>query len=507
MSLHRVARFADVPEDRGLEVKIGDCTIVLLRTAGQLRAFQGECPHAGAPLADGALCNGRLICPWHKAVFRAQNGALCEPPALDSLKRYPLELRGEDIWVDDQPLPDPHTPPAGDSRIFVIVGAGAAGTACTAALREKGFGGRIVLIDHEPEAGYDRTVLSKFVLAGEMPCKEIPSLRDDDFYREQHINRVSGEVVALDAEAKTVHLKDGRTLHYSAAVLATGGVPNSLQLPGADLPNVFVLRSKAQAEQIINAAKPDQRAVIIGDSFIALECASALRQFGLDVTILARHTVPFSAQFGEAVGKAIRTLHEENGVKFITEHEATEIIGDGKVEAVLLDNGLRLSADLVLAGIGVHPATEAFASLPREQDLSLRVDDGMRVTEGLWAIGDIATFPLNGQPQRIEHWRLAQQHARIAAANMLGGNEHYLDVPYFWTWHFGKNYDYLGHAEQWDEVEFLGEPEQPPFIGLFGRNGIVVAAVACEKERAMALLAERMKQPLPMEEAWTLIQI
>ena len=82
----------------------------------------------------------------------------------------------------------------------------------------------------------------------------------------------------------------------------------------------------------------------------------------------------------------------------------------------------------------------------------------MRVTDGLWAVGDIATFPLNGQPQRIEHWRLAQQQARIAAANMLGGDERYLDVPYFWTWHFGKNYDYLGHAEAWDEVEFKGDP-------------------------------------------------
>ncbi|MFJ2479394.1 FAD-dependent oxidoreductase [Pseudomonas sp. NPDC087598] len=505
MSLHRVARFADVPEDRGLEVKIGECKIVLLRTAGQLRAFQGECPHAGAPLADGALCHGRLICPWHKAAFRIEDGALCEPPALDSLKRYPLELRGEEVWVDDQPLPDPHTPPADDSRTFVIVGSGAAGTACAAALREKGFGGRIVLIDREPDAGYDRTVLSKFVLAGEMPPDETPALRDDDFYRAQHINRVAGEVVALDVESRTVHLKDGRTLNYSAAVLATGATPNVLELPGANLAQVFVLRTKAQAEQIINAAKPDQRAVIIGDSFIALECASALRQFGLDVTVIARHAVPFVAQFGEAVGKAIRALHEENGVKFITEHEATEIIGDGKVEAVLLDNGLRLSADLVLAGIGVHPATEAFTSLPREKDQSLRVDEGMRVTEGLWAIGDIATFPLNGQPQRIEHWRLAQQHARIAAANMLGGEEHYLDVPYFWTWHFGRNYDYLGHAKHWDEVEFLGAPEQLPFIGLFSRNGIVVAAVACEKERAMAMLAERMKQPLSIAEAWKLI--
>lgn len=506
MSLHRVARFADVPEDRGLEVKIGDCKIVLLRAAGELRAFQGECPHAGAPLADGALCHGRLICPWHKAAFRAEDGALCEPPALDSLKRYPLEVRGDEVWVDDQPIADPHIPPADDTRTFVIVGAGAAGTACAAALREKGFGGRIKMIDREPDAGYDRTVLSKFVLAGEMSPEETPPLRDEDFYKEQRIERIQGEISSLDAAAKTLHLRDGQTVNYDAAVLATGGEPNPLELPGADLPQVFLLRSKAQAEQIMNAAAPDQRAVIIGDSFIALECASAMRQHGLDVTVLARHAVPFAAQFGDAVGKAIRALHEENGVKFVTEHEAQEITGSGKVEAVLLDNGLRLSADLVVAGVGVHPATEAFASLPREKDQSLRVDDGMRVAEGIWAIGDIATFPLSGQPQRIEHWRLAQQHARIAATNMLGGNEHYLDVPFFWTWHFGKNYEYLGHAEQWDEVEFMGEPEQPPFIGLFGKNGIVVAAVACEKERAMATLAERMKQPLCIEDAWQLIR-
>lgn len=506
MSLHRVARFADVPQDRGLQVEIGDCKIVLLRANGELRAFQGLCPHAGAPLAEGALCHGRLICPWHKAAYRAEDGGLCEPPSLDSLKRYPLELRGDEVWVDDQPLPDPHTPPADDPRTFVVVGAGAAGTACAAALREKGFGGRIVLVDGEPGAGYDRTVLSKFVLAEEMSPKDVPPLRDEAFYQAQRIERVQGEVTSLDAPGKTLHLNNGGILRYDAAVLATGGAPNPLKLPGAGLANVFVLRSKAQAEQIINAAQPGQRAVIIGDSFIALECASALREYGLDVTVLARHAIPFAKQFGEAVGKAIRRLHEEHGVKFISEHEATQILGEDKVEGVLLDNGLRLAADLVLAGVGVHPATEPFDSLPKEEDQSLRVDDGMRVSDGLWAIGDIATFPLSGQPTRIEHWRLAQQHARIAAANMLGGEEHYLDVPFFWTYHFGKNYDYLGHAQEWDEVEFSGEPEQPPFIGLFAKDGIVVAAVACDKQRAMALLAERMKQPLRIKEAWTLIQ-
>ena len=339
-----------------------------------------------------------------------------------------------------------------------------------------------------------------------MPPEEVPPLRDESFYREQRIERVIGEVTRLDTENQTLQLADGQSLSYDAALLATGGIPNPLTLPGAGLPQVFVLRSKDQAQQILNAAKPGQRAVIIGDSFIALESASSLRQFGLEVTVLARHAVPFANQFGEAVGKAIRTLHEANGVVFHTEGEATHIEGTTQVEAVRLDNGQRLPADLVLVGIGVSPATAVFTDLPMAKDQSLEVDGGMRVTDGLWAAGDIATFPLNGQPQRIEHWRLAQQQARIAAANMLGGDEHYLDVPYFWTWHFGKNYDYLGHADAWDEVEFKGDPDHPPFIGLFGRNGVVVAAVACDEERAMAMLAERMKQPLSVDEAWRLVR-
>jgi NADPH-dependent 2,4-dienoyl-CoA reductase/sulfur reductase-like enzyme/nitrite reductase/ring-hydroxylating ferredoxin subunit len=506
MTLHRVARFADVPEDRGLEVHAGDSKIVLLRVGHQVRAYQGECPHAGAPLAEGALCHGRLTCPWHKAQFRIEDGGLCEPPALDSLKRYPLERRDDAIWVDDQPLPDAHTPPDDDPRTFIIVGAGAAGTAAAAALREKGFGGRVLLIDREPGAGYDRTVLSKFVIAGEMPPDEIPPLREEEFYREQRIERVLGEVQSLDVPDKTLRLADGQSLGYDALLLATGGQPKPLQLPGADLPQVFMLRSKAQALQILNSASPGQRAVIIGDSFIAMECASSLRAHGLDVTVVARHEVPFAKQFGETVGKAILARHVAHGVVFHTQGKAQQIEGSVKVEAVRLDNGQRLPADLVLVGIGVSPATEAFADLPREQDHSLRVDSAMRVTHGVWAAGDIATFPFHGQPRRIEHWRLAQQQARIAAANMLGGDEHDLDVPFFWTWHFGKNYDYLGHAEAWDEVEFKGDPFHPPFIGLFGKNGVVVAAVACEEEWAMAMLAERMKQPLPVDEAWRLVR-
>jgi apoptosis-inducing factor 3 len=506
MPMHQVARLADVREDRGLEVPLNESSILLLRAGGQVRAFQGKCPHAGAPLAKGAVCHGRLICPWHKAAFRAEDGALCEPPALDSLERYHVEVRGEEVWVDDQPLPAEKIPPADDPRSFVIIGSGAAGTACAAALREKGFGGRILMIDREPEAGYDRTVLSKYVLAGDMAADKTPPLRDETYFTQQRIERRHGEVTELDVDARQIRLASGETLSYDAVLLATGGVPRTPGFAGLDLPNVFTLRSLADSRRILDRTQPGQRAVIIGDSFIAMEVASSLRKRELSVTVLARHPVPFAKQFGDSIGKAILARHQANGVVYHSDGEAARIEGEDKAEAVVLDNGQRFAADLVIVGIGVRPATEPFANLPRGKDESLIVDDGMRVTDGVWAVGDIATFPLNGQPRRIEHWRLAQQQARIAATNMLGGEEHYLDVPFFWTYHFGKRYDYLGHAEEWDEVQFKGTPEHPPFIALLGKNNLVAAAVACDEGRAMAALAQRMKQPLPVDEAWRLVR-
>jgi len=506
MPMHQVARLADVREDRGLEVTLNESPVLLLRAGGQVRAFQGKCPHAGAPLAKGAVCHGRLICPWHKAAFRAEDGALCEPPALDSLERYHVEVRGEEVWVDDQPLPAEKIPPADDPRTFVIIGSGAAGTACAAALREKGFGGRILMIDRETEAGYDRTVLSKYVLAGDMAADKTPPLRDETYFTQQRIERRHGDVTKLDVDARQVRLASGETLSYDAVLLATGGVPKTPGFPGLDLPNVFTLRSLADSRQILDRTQPGQRAVIIGDSFIAMEVASSLRKRELSVTVLARHPVPFAKQFGDSIGKAILARHRANGVVYHSDGEAARIEGAGKVEAVVLDNGQRFAADLVIIGVGVRPATEPFANLPRAKDESLVVDDGMRVTAGVWAVGDIATFPLNDQPRRIEHWRLAQQQARIAATNMLGGEEHYLDVPFFWTYYFGKRYDYLGHAEEWDEVQFKGTPEHPPFIALLGKDGLVAAAVACDEGRAMAALAQRMKQPLPVDEAWRLVR-
>jgi len=512
MPLHYVACLADLPDGQIGQGKIGEQSLILLRTGDTVQAFQGNCPHAGAPLAEGAVCNGRLICPWHKGTFRLSDGHVCEPPALEDLQRYAVTIRDGQVYVDDQPLPastDKSQSP--DERLFAIVGGGAAGTAAASALREHGFAGRLLLIDREEAPGFDRTVLSKFVIAGEMAPAQIPDLKNDDYYREQRIERVHGHVNRMDAQRREIELSDGRLYRYDSALLATGAKPKTLDLPGAQLHNVHVLRSRAHAADILHATLPGDRAVIIGDSFIGLEAASSLRKRGLGVTVIARHEVPFAKQFGIEVGRAIRLLHESNGVVFrvgeeAVSFEADEANEDQHVKAVRLACGERIAADLVLVGVGVSPATDLLQGLRLCDDGALVVDQHMRAAPGLWAAGDIARFPLADEHLRIEHWRVAQQHARIAAQNMLGGEVAYDSVPFFWTQHFGKRFDYLGHAKDWQETVIEGDLVNLHFIALLCSHGQVEGVVACQRQAATALLAERMREPLSVEQALSLVR-
>lgn len=505
MTFHAVARQDQLIDERPIRVKAGAKDLLLVSQGMQLRAFQADCPHAGAPLDEGAICEGYLICPWHKAAFAIDSGEVCEPPALASLKRHAVRVEGQTVWVDDEAMPAAAPPVRQDERRFVVVGAGAAGAAAVCALRAKGYSGQLLWIDPEPRSAYDRTALSKFVIAGDMPPAETPALLDDDFYRTAQVQRLTGQVQNLDAHARVITLTDGQSVTYDAALLATGGIPQRPQIDGINLPGVFVLRSLSDAEQLCNATRPHARVVIVGDSFIGLEAASALRKAGLAVHLVARHEVPLHDQVGDRIGLALRDLHERNGVVFHTPAEPLRLEGDSRVQAVVLDNGERIETDLVLIGIGVKPATDPISTLPLADDHSLIVDAGMRAAAGLWAAGDMVTFPLAGRPLRIEHWRLAQQQACVAAGNMLGEQREFADVPFFWTYQYGKTFEVLGHAEHWNHIDYVGDPERHEVIALLCIDDQVESVVACEHQRAMAVLSQRMKRPLSRQEALTLI--
>jgi NADPH-dependent 2,4-dienoyl-CoA reductase/sulfur reductase-like enzyme/nitrite reductase/ring-hydroxylating ferredoxin subunit len=506
--VEKVATLSELPTDRGLRVEIADKKILLVRDGDAVRAYSAVCPHAQAPLEEGAICNGRIVCPWHKATFRVSDGALLEPPALDGLARYPVGVDGEDVFVEAAEIeaPKPIAPP--EQRTYLIVGAGAAGAAAAAALREFGFGGRILLVGGEPGLPFDRTCLSKFVVAGQMPSSEIPPLLPEEFYQAHAIERIEAEISRLDVTRREAILADGRRLTFDSALIATGGVPTPVEIPGAKLAGVHMLRNREDASAILADVRPGARAVILGSSFIGLEVASSLREQKARVSVVSPDAAPFVRQFGTRIGQSFRVLHEAHGVEFHSRTRAAKLEGNTRVEAVVLEDGRRLPADLVVVGVGVRPAADFIEGVEREKDGGLRVDASMRVAADVYAAGDIAAFPLpaDGTSTRIEHWRVAQQQARVAAANMRGGSAVYDGVPFFWTYHYGQNFEYLGHAETWDEEVVVGEIERQDFAALLLRRKQVAAVVACGRQRTTAALAERMREPLPVEEALRIIE-
>ena len=505
--MHKVAQWSDLKVDRPMRVEVQGRKIILVRDSQDVHAFGAECPHAGAPLDGGAVCNGRIVCPWHKGSFRVSDGALLEPPALDGLIHYPAQRKDDEVWISIDPVKAHQENPAVDTRIFAIVGGGAAGTCAAAALREGGFSGEIVLIGEEPHLPYDRTSLSKFVVAGDMPLADVPLLRDRTFFSHHHIRLETGEAIRLDAKNKTIAITNGRTLTYDMALVAPGGRPNALPVPGAELPGVHMLRNMADAAAILADVEVAQRAVIVGNSFIGLEAASALRKRNVEVIVIAPDDIPFARQFGTELGAMFKHLHEAHQVKFL-QGKVARFEGRMGVETVLTDDGECVPADLVIVGTGIRPATEFIEGIALREDGGIAVDAGMRAADGLYATGDVAAFVLDAasEPVRIEHWRVAQQQARLAAANMLGAQEHYSGVPFFWTYHYGKRFEYLGHAQQWDEIVIDGDPEQQKFIALFVKNQNVVAILACERERATASLIVLMRERLTKEKALEVIR-
>jgi NADPH-dependent 2,4-dienoyl-CoA reductase/sulfur reductase-like enzyme/nitrite reductase/ring-hydroxylating ferredoxin subunit len=491
-----VRTLASLDEGKPRIVEIGDVKVLLVRDGNLVHAFGATCPHAGAPLAEGAVCEGRIICPWHKASFRLHDGALLEPPALDPLTRYPVRVEDGVVLVSPEPIAAPAPPRADDPRTMLIVGAGAAGIAAACALREFGFSGRIVLLGQEPGDAYDRTALSKFVLQGAMPPDETPPLRQPDFYATHRIERLHGEAHALDRAARRLTLADGTSLDYDRILIATGGVPRRLQVPGGDLAGVHTLRSREDARAILATmhATPGQ-VVIAGASFIGLEAASALREQDVAVIVVSPDETPFAAQFGRRIGAMFRGLHEAHGVRFVGGRRVARIEGTGQVTGVVLDDGSRIDTTLVLVGFGITPATGFATGLDTTDDGGIVVDAGMRAAGDVFAAGDLARFPFDGHANvRVEHWRVAQQQARIAAAGMLGRAAGLHPMPFFWTYHYGKRYEYLGLPQvpgqaPLDDVQVDGDLDAGEFLARLMRDGRVVGIVACGREAETASIS------------------
>src|SRR5882724_8159005 len=385
--LTRGVPVGDVADGGMLGGHVGDEAVLLARRGDELFAIGSTCSHYGGPLAEGRIVGDTVRCPWHHACFSLRTGEAVAAPAFNPMSCWRAENRDGKLFVREKVAPpERRKAAAGSKERMVIVGGGAAGFAAAEMLRREGFSGAVTLISADDAAPYDRPNCSKDYLAGNAPEDWMP-LRPPEFYSEQSIElMLSTEATGLDARARQLMLADGRTVGFDKLLLATGAEPIRLDIPGADLPHVHVLRSLADARAIIADANPSKRAVVIGSSFIGLEAAAALRAREIEVHVVAPERRPLERVLGREFGDFVRAIHEEHGVVFHLEETATAI----DAANVRLKGGTTLAADLVVVGIGVRPRIEL------AERAGLKLDRGVAVNEyletsvpGIFAAGDI----------------------------------------------------------------------------------------------------------------------
>lgn len=446
---------SDIPDGGMLGGHASGKRVLLARDSETVWAVDGACTHYSGPLADGLRVGHTVRCPWHHACFDLKSGEAIGAPALRPLARWKVERRDGRVFVTSEIDADvPPRSPRVSPKSVVIIGAGAAGDAAADMLRREGYDGPVALIGDEEPGPVDRPNLSKDYLAGNAPEEWIP-LRAPEYFAERNINLMLGKRVArIEPDRSRVVLSDGIPLDYGALLIATGSSPIRL-LSSVDGGRIKYLRTLADSRDIISTAKVSRTAVVIGASFIGLEVAASLRARGLDVHVVAPEALPLERILGTDLGEFIKRLHEANGIHFHLGKTARVV----DPTCVILDDQQRLSADLVVAGIGVRP-NDQLAS-----EAGLAVDKGVIVNElletsmpGIYAAGDVARYPdaRTGAMIRVEHWVHAQRMGQAAARNILGAHERYRDVPFFWSAHYGDTIVYVGHAEKWDSIAIDG---------------------------------------------------
>jgi NADPH-dependent 2,4-dienoyl-CoA reductase/sulfur reductase-like enzyme len=440
-----------------------------------------KCPHYEEKLEKGVLFGTEVVCKSHLARMDVTTGRVIAPPAFNDLPVYPVKVENGEVWVGPvvkPKFPKPDAAIGSDPRTFIIVGAGAAGSTAAETLRREGFAGRIVMITGESERPYDRPNLSKDFITGKAGEDWLP-LRGPKFYSAQGIELLTGRtVVSMDTQKKTVTLQGGETMVFDAALLATGGTPRKLAVPGADGAGCFVLRTAADARAILAAASQWKSVVLIGAGFIGLELAGSLRDRGLEVTLVAREAVPLAHILGDRIGVYVKSLHETRETRLLMGRTPVGIEGEPGAKTVFLSDGARLTAGFVVIGLGIDAAVEFLSGTGLVENGAVPVNDVMQTrATGIFAAGDIAAVPdAEGERRRVEHWVAAQRQGQRAARAMLGRPTGAAEIDFFWSRQAGAALKYVGHAGAFDTTVYRGVVEEGKFLAGYYRKGMLKAA-------------------------------
>ena len=498
--MSKVLSLSQLPAGHTHQLEYAGTKVLLTNVEGTVYAVESKCSHFGLPLENAALCGHRLRCPFHHACFDVRDGKQLEAPGMDGLTTFGVEIKDGAIYLSEAPNPTPKPSPAPASPPdyqtyfdYAIVGGGIAAANAVDGIRELDKDGSIVLLTREDLPPYDRTHVSKALLDGGKDAADLP-VRSEIYYTEQGVDLRENTVVSeVNVEEKTISILGGDVLTYKKVLLATGGTPRQLDLPGSALHQVHLMRRASDAEVIRDKVTAGTKVVIVGGSFIGLEAAMSLGKQGGDVTVVTPETTLFAGPFGKRIGDWVQHLHEEKGVKFRLGRKVQEINGDQEVSGVTLDNGDALDAEVVVVGIGIEPETSYLVGLAATKAGGIKVNNHLEANVGgVWAAGDIARYPDREGSVRIEHWKVAAQQGKVAGRNMAGAAEAYTMVPFFWSNQQGTNIRYVGHATDYDEIVYDGSPGDGPFLAFYLKGDHCQAVLGVKRDGDIAAIGELM---------------
>jgi len=507
-----VLDYADLKDGQMKEVSFDSGKVLLSRLGDKVHATSAFCTHYGAPLVKGVLTvDGRVVCPWHGACFNICTGDIEDAPATAAIHSFQTHITDGKIYVTADPANTIKEKLSRSPKLLssgsevggagvVIVGGGSGAFHATESLREHGYKAPITILSQETNAPIDRTKLSKALItdASKLEWRTPADLK----IKYGTTLRIGTTVTSVNTSTKTVTLENGKeTIPYDTLILASGGVPRRLPIEGADLENVYTLRNVQDTQKIDSACQEGKHLVVLGSSFISMELVVAVSKRKLaSIHVVGMEEYPFELVLGKEVGAGLKKYHENQGVVF---HSSTSVKAIRKepsetLTKVELSSGEVLSADSVVMGVGVRPATEYLkaSGWELEKDGSVKVDELLRVPgrSGVYAIGDIATYPqLPGGPyRRIEHWNVAGNMGRAVGKTIAGSSQPFAKVPIFWSAQ-GQQLRYCGVGVGYDDIYVQGNPAELKFIAYYIQGGQVIAVASMQNDPVVSKASELLR--------------
>jgi 3-phenylpropionate/trans-cinnamate dioxygenase ferredoxin reductase subunit len=322
----------------------------------------------------------------------------------------------------------------------LVVGACQAGVQLVSSLRSLGWTEAITLVDSEPYIPYQRPPLSKKALREGLQANDL-ALRSEQFFVEQGIDLVLGErIVSVTKKhdgSGAAHTASGSALPFQRLALTVGAEPRQLDLPGADLPGIFYLRTVDDAEQLRSTLVRSPRVVIIGGGFVGLEVAATARQLDCEVTVVLADDRLMARAVGPFMSDLFESAHARAGVEILTSTRPVRYVGgdSGLVTGVEIDGGRVLTADVVVVGIGAQPRLQLAQQLGLTTDNGIVVDECGLASDGVTvAAGDCTSWPIGpGSRMRFESVNAATEQAKVVAATIVGKHTPWTNIPWFWS--------------------------------------------------------------------------